>query len=188
MMGAFLDPLPFLAVREPFLSPSSAISRTMAWFRQPSAIRSAPRRCISRSSAFPALSMKLTPHRLTLSFWRGDEVYNSRQHCSSVATRGPERLPSTLRMVLVRLVSVVMRSISVNSSTRGRSMGKASANRVVTSSNMLFFIYIIIQSPSQFLVKCPQMVKCCYGLLIFVTKYGHFLPDCLCLYYEVGAP
>src|ERR1700739_165992 len=109
------EPLDFLAgfscvaevdSREP------EISSTMAWFKQPSAWSSAPRRCISRSKALPELSIKLTPQRFTMYFCLGEAAMSSRQHCSTVPTEGPAIRPSTVRVVFPRLDSVVILSIS----------------------------------------------------------------------------
>src|ERR1035438_5584944 len=93
------------------LAGGPAISVMIAWFRQPSALNSAPRPCISFNRILPALSMKLTPHRLILNLCFGVEATSSRQHCSRAATHWPARRPSTDRIVLPRLCSVVMRSM-----------------------------------------------------------------------------
>ncbi len=55
--------------------------------------------------------MKLTPHRSTWNFSRGDAACNSRQHCSSAATHGPASRPSTLSNIFPRFFSVVILSI-----------------------------------------------------------------------------
>src|SRR5215469_879529 len=121
MIGAPFEVSPFFvsAVLEPppLGSPeavvlAAVISLIMAWLRQPSARSSAPWRCISFSRTFPALSIKLTPQRFTRNFERGVVAESSRQHCSRVATRGPERLPSTVMYSFPRFDSVVIRSIS----------------------------------------------------------------------------
>src|SRR5580700_8143128 len=97
-----------LGSRVSALRPGPIISVTMAGLRQPSARSSAPRRYISFSRTLPALSMKLTPHKLMQNFGRGEVAESSRQHCSRVATRGPESEPSTLRKSFPRLFSVVI--------------------------------------------------------------------------------
>src|ERR1700756_3898378 len=100
-----------LGSRVSLLRPGPTISVTIAWLRQPSATNSAPSRYISFRRTLPALSMKLTPHKLMQNFGRGEVAPSSRQHCSKVATRGPEREPSTLRNSLPRLFSVVILSM-----------------------------------------------------------------------------
>src|SRR6266849_9485848 len=96
-----------------FFSPLFTLAVTMDWLRQPSASSSAPWPCISFSSTFPALSMKLTPQRFTWNFCLGEAADSSRQHCSRVLTHCPERRPSTLSMVLARFDSIVILSILV---------------------------------------------------------------------------
>src|SRR5260370_11094248 len=125
-----------------FSSCKLTISFTIAWFRHPSAINSPPHRCISFSSALPALSMKLTAHRLTLNFCRGAAAYSSRQHCSRAATHCPANRPSTVKTVLLRLLSVVIRSMSPSSLASERCKSAAKAKEYECRVKSWFVIYL----------------------------------------------
>src|SRR5271157_3163214 len=140
MMGDFLRQSKSFVVSPLCFASAPTISLTMAWLRQPSAVSSPPRRCISFSRTFPASSMKLTPQRSMLNFWRGEAVRSSRQHCSRAATQGPARRPSTLRVRWPRLVSVVIRSMWVISSGRVGSKENAKDASEMTELTCLLFI------------------------------------------------
>src|ERR1700756_1017915 len=84
--------------------------------------------------------MKLTPQRLMQNFGRGVAVESSRQHCSRVATRGPEREPSTLRKTFPRLFSVVILNMWIG--LAGREECKENANQDLNLLQVKLLFYL----------------------------------------------
>src|ERR1700732_5066464 len=109
MMGIRFEPL--VGFSSFSLFGSLEISRTIAWFKQPSATSLPPCWWISASSALPAASMKLTPQRFMLRLSPDELLRKSFQLCSKAETQGPASLPSMVKLVLPGFCSIVIRSM-----------------------------------------------------------------------------
>src|ERR1700681_4032898 len=116
MMGVRFEPL--VGFSSFSLFGSLEISRTIAWFKQPSATSLPPCWWISASSALPAASMKLTPQRFILRLSPDELSRKSFQLCSKAETQGPASLPFTVRLILPGFCSVVMRSMACPCATQ----------------------------------------------------------------------
>src|SRR5882757_7067064 len=91
----------------------------------------------------PGPMISVTMARLMQNLGRGEAAESSRQHCSRVATRGPESEPSTLRKSFPRLFSVVILNMWYWSRCIGECTEGAIWCLILFTTNSFHCIYLI---------------------------------------------